>query len=257
MAVHPADDRKLVIDRSPRGAASTFTILAVVFAAVIVACLGVLGYGLVSDSDAAADGSADDQATREAVMSQADQFVLRVNTYGPGDLDDNNALPGYAERVREVITAKFAVSFDENLTLAEQSVSQAGYARDVDLYATGVESADSDQAVVLVAGVINGSYPDSSAAAEDGDRVEFEPQPFRFKVTLVKTEGEWLVDDFAPLTGEITDPTGEPGPADQPTESTPSTTPTQQPTSTPTEKPSSKPTQKPTNKPTNNQGAGS
>lgn len=253
MAVHPADDRKLVIDRSPRGAASTFTILTVVLAVVIVACLGVLGYGLVSDSDSSPDGSPDDQATREAVMSQADQFVLRVNTYGPGDLDDNNALSSYAEGVREVITAKFAVSFDENLTLAEQSVAQAGYARNVDLYATGVESSDADQATVLVAGVINGSYPDSGADAEDGDRVEFEPQPFRFKVTLVKAEGEWLVDDFAPLTGEITDPAGEPVPTEDPTVSTPSTTPTQTPKNTPTKKPSSKPTQKPTKK----QGSGS
>lgn len=253
MAVHPADDRKLVIDRSPRGAASTFTILAVVFAVVIVACLGVLGYGLVSDSDTSADGSADDQATREAVMSQADQFVLRVNTYGPGDLDDNNSLSEYAERVREVITSKFAVSFDENFTLAEQSVSQAGYARDVDLYATGVESADSDQAVVLVAGVINGSYPDSSADATDGDRVEFEPQPFRFKVTLVKTEGEWLVDDFAPLTGEIADPDADPDPGAEPTEPAPTTAPTQSPGTAP----SATPTRKPTQQPTKNPGSGS
>ncbi|WP_323794070.1 hypothetical protein, partial [Nocardioides sp.] len=112
------------------------------------------------------------------------------------------------------------------LSLAEQTVSQAGYARTVDLYATGVESVDADNATVLVAGVLNGSYPDSSAEATDEDRIEFEPQPFRFQVQLVRSDDEWLVDDFSPLSSEVVDPTeGLTDPA-EPTESTGPTEPT-------------------------------
>ncbi len=238
VAVHPADDGELVVDGtsspgSPGSATSTLTILTAVFAVVAVVCLGVLAYRFVADtdgsssaldrvgqvfsgSDDAAGAAGDDQALRDEVMSQANQFVLRVNTYGPEDLDEDNKLPTYADGVREVITSKFAVSFDENLTLAEQSVSQAGYARGVELYGTGVESVDEDSATVLVGGVITGSYPDSSAQAEDGARVEYEPQPFRFTVQLVRTDDAWLVDDFAPLTGEIIDPEAPLDPSDVP-----------------------------------------
>jgi len=187
-------------------------------------------------------GVAETQEVRETLMSQANQFVLRVNTYGPGDLDENNMLPGYAERVREVITSKFSVSFDQNLTLAEQSVSQAGYARDVEIVASGVESVEDDRGVVLVAGTINGSYPDPAADATDTDRVEFEPQPFRFRVSLVRTEGEWLVDDFAPLSSEVIDPDALDGGIPAPTE-VPSAEPSDQTTRRPTQQPSRRPSQ--------------
>ncbi len=59
---------------------------------------------------------------------------------------------------------------------------------------------------MLVAGVLTSSYPDPAPEADDAARVEFEPQPFRFKVMLVKTEGDWLVDDFSPVSSEIIDP---------------------------------------------------
>lgn len=230
MAVHPADDGSLAVDgpgeRTPAGSFTTRRFLSLLFVLVILVALGAMVFAWLSGPDAASEAAADDQRAREAVMSQADQFILRANTYGPADLDENNALPGYAERVREVITPKFEVSFDENLTLAEQTVAQAGYARTVELYASGVESIDADNATVLVAGVFNGSYPDSSGDATDEDRIEFEPQPFRFQVQLVKSDDEWLVDDFAPLSSEVVDPTEgltDPAPTDEPSAtSTPS-----------------------------------
>lgn len=209
VAVHPADDGKLVIDDSPRRATSVLTIASGVFVAVIVVCLFVIGLSLFTglfDGDDSDTAGRDDRVTRDAVLSTADQFVRRVNTYGPADLDEENKLSAYADRVREVISSKFSVSFDDNLNLAEQSVAQAGYARGVEIYAVGLDSLDGEKASALVAGVITGSYPDSSAQAEEDDRVEYEPQPFRFRVSLIKSEGEWQVDDFSPLTGEIVNP---------------------------------------------------
>lgn len=244
MAVPPADDGELtVIDpaaESPTSRRGTpRTVLAIFFAVVVLAMLGVLGVRFGS-----ADGSAgnrfsevfgggtassdQDAARRDEVLKQATQFMLRLNTYGPGDLDEQLTMPDYAERVRAVITPKLAVGFQDNVTLAEQSVAKAGYARSAQVFSSGVETIDDSTATVLVAGVLDGSYPD--AKKKDG-RIEFEPQPFRVAVSLVRIEGSWLVDDFNPVVDPSTDTSGDTGfdglsgdPTD-PASSSPSTVP--------------------------------
>lgn len=195
-------------------------ILTAVLAVVIVGCLGILGMRYADTDGSFGDrvgevfgGSgtkpqnptADDPRTRELVMSQANQFIIRINSYGPPDLDEQNKMPGYVQRVSEVITPKLAVEFDKQVTFAEQSVAQAGLARTVQLYATGMSSLDTDLATVLVTGAISQSYPDP---AKEG-RIEYEPLQFRYQVRLVKTENKWLVDDFEPIRGEVA---GEPTP---------------------------------------------
>lgn len=145
-------------------------------------------------------GEADDQQSgREAVMAQAEQFMLRVNTYGPDLLAEDGTMPEYRTRVLEVITAKFKASFEQGVTAAEQTVAKAGVGRTAKIFATGVSSLDADSATVLVAGSFTNSYP-KNAENLDSDRVEDVPAPFRVEVELVKTDGEWLVDDFAPVT---------------------------------------------------------
>jgi hypothetical protein len=132
-------------------------------------------------------------------MAQAEQFMLRVNTYGPDLLAEDGTMPEYRKLVLEVITAKFKASFEEGVTAAEQTVAKAGVGRTAKIFATGVSSLDADSATVLVAGSFTNSYP-KNAKNLDSDRVEDVPAPFRVEVQLVKTEGEWLVDDFAPVT---------------------------------------------------------
>jgi Mce-associated membrane protein len=136
------------------------------------------------------------QRDREAVMAQTEQFMLRMGTYGPDLLDEQGAMPEYRARVKEVITAKFAVSFDKEAATAEQLVSQAGIARKADVFATGVSAIDSDSATALVAGTFTDSYPKGK------NEQAREPSPFRIEVTLVKVDGTWLVDDFTPVTGD-------------------------------------------------------
>lgn len=144
-------------------------------------------------------GEADElQAQREQVMSQTEQFMLRMGTFGPDLLDEEGAMPEYRERVKDVITPKFATSFDEEAGTAEQLVVQAGVAREAEVLATGVSTIDADSATALVAGTFTDSFPRDAKGEE---RVSSEPVPFRIEVTLVKTGGEWLVDDFAPVTG--------------------------------------------------------
>jgi Mce-associated membrane protein len=141
-------------------------------------------------------GAGEVQSERETVMSQTRQFMLRANTYGPDQLDDSGQLTDYRALVEEVITPKLSSSFAKEVTAAEQIVAQTGAERTTEVFSTGVSTIDGDSATALVAGTFVTSYPD-----KQGELQPTEPVPFRVQVSLVKTEGEWLVDDFNPITG--------------------------------------------------------
>ena len=142
------------------------------------------------------DDAAVVQADREAAMAATEQFVLRVNTYGPKLLDSDAQMPAYRTRVKEVITPKFAASFDKSVSVAEQSVKAYGLDRTCAVFATGVEVIDSDSAQVLVAGSIS-----QTVLNRKGKRVSTgEPSPFRLRVSLDQIDGKWLVDDYQPVT---------------------------------------------------------
>jgi hypothetical protein len=150
----------------------------------------VFGHTLGTDDAAAV------QADREAAMAATQQFVLRVNTYGPKLLDSQGQMPAYRSRVKQVITPKFAVSFDKSVSVAEASVKSYGLDRTCAVYATGVEVIDSDSAQVLVAGSIS-----QTVLNRKGKRVSTgEPSPFRLRVSLDQVDGSWLVDDYQPVT---------------------------------------------------------
>jgi len=164
-----------------------------------VVLLGVLAVVLVASTVTALvlhshrTGQADAiQADREAAMAATQQFVLRVNTYGPSMLDAQGQMPLYRKRVQAVITPKFEVSFDQSVTLAEQSVKNYRLQRSCAVYSTGVELIDSDSATVLVAGSISQTAPN-----RNGKRVQTgDPVPFRLRVSLDKIGDKWLVDDY-------------------------------------------------------------
>jgi hypothetical protein len=166
----------------------------------VLACLGTSTWLLASrgaDAIGISGQTQDQQLQRDEVMSQAQQFLLRMGTFGP-DLLQNGTMPEYRKRVGEIITPTFRTSFDKQVGAAEQMVSQAGVSRKAEVFATGVSSMDADTAHVLVAGTFTQSYPDKS-----GKQVQQEPQPFRLVVTLVKSGDHWLVDDFSPVTEEV------------------------------------------------------
>jgi Mce-associated membrane protein len=142
------------------------------------------------------DDAAVVQADREAAMAATQQFVLRVNTYGPKLLDSDGQMPEYRSLVKQVITPKFAVSFDQSVSVAERSVKSYGLDRTCAVFATGVEVIDSDSAQVLVAGSLS-----QTVLNRKGKRVSAgEPSPFRLRVSLDKIDGKWLVDDYQPVT---------------------------------------------------------
>ncbi|WP_372729387.1 hypothetical protein [Nocardioides sp.] len=201
MVVPPAPDHDSGLTRSDhpdttvsdRTSSSTFR----------VALLGVLVVALLASTGiliwlvAGRTGEADDvQRERETVMTQASQFMLRVNTYGPDLLADDGTMPEYRDLVESIITPKFQTSFADGVTAAEQTVAQAGVGRTAEIFATGVSSIDADSASVLVAGSFVNSYP-----GKKDERIQDAAAPFRVEVDLVKVDDEWLVDNFTPVTG--------------------------------------------------------
>ena len=202
MAVPPAPGNDAGVTSSPTHDTSQATSFRLALLGVlVVVLLAAVGTSiwLVATRGAAEVGiqgeAAEIQAEREAVMSQTRQFMLRMGTYGPDQLE-NGQLPEYREQVTEVITPKFASSFEKSVTTAEQLVAQAGVARRAEVFSTGVATIDADSATALVAGTFTDSYP-----TRQGEMEPQPPVPFRMQVSLVKTGGEWLVDDFTPVTG--------------------------------------------------------
>jgi Mce-associated membrane protein len=185
-------------DETPRS--TTFRLALLV---VLVVLLVLSACSLVWVLSTRGGESDDVQKQREAVMSQTRQFVLRLNTYGPDDLDDQQHLTGYKDQVDEVITSKFATDFESSgLPIAEQTVAKAGYSRDAEVFGVGVQQLDEDSAVALVAAVLTGSYPDPKHPDDPAKRVAAGEDVLRWQVDLVKTDGKWLVDDYSPVTGE-------------------------------------------------------
>ena len=190
----PREDPVMVIPPATRFRAA---LLGVLVAALIGSVALGVGLGRSRDVWPFSSGTSDQlQVDREAAMAQTQQFVLRVNTYGPSMLDSQGQMPSYRQRVKAVITPKFAVSFDQSVTVAEQSVKNYHLKRTCAVYATGTEVIDSDSAQVLVAGSIS-----QSVLNKNGKRVSTgEPAPFRLRVTLDKVDGTWLVDDYQRVT---------------------------------------------------------
>ena len=203
MAVPPAlDERVGVTGRGDRTAArddgprpGSPTVRLVLLGVLVLALLGSAGT-LVWLLAGRRGDAGDEQRQREAVMSQAQQFMLRLNTYGPDLLDDQGQMPKYRKLVSDVITPKFQSSFEAGVVAAEQTVAKAGLSRTAKVFAVGVSQIDPDSATALVAGSFTNSYPDAK-----GKAVPDQPTPFRIEVDLVKTSGRWLVDDFTPVTG--------------------------------------------------------
>ena len=197
MAVPPAAGAVSARTDQPPSSATLRLVLLVVLVALLLGAAGALVW-LLADRRGQADAL---QSERDAVMSQTQQFVLRLNTYGPDDLDSSGHLTGYQKQVDAVITPKFATDFESSgLPIAEQTVKQAGYARTAQVFGVGVQSVDSDSAVALVAAGLKGSYADPRRPSST-KRIDAGEDVLRWEVDLVRTGGEWLVDDYRPVTG--------------------------------------------------------
>lgn len=216
-----------------RGPARLVILLVLVVALVVGLVLTAVGFTTRSDPGFGLTGQPEQvQSEREDVMAQAEQFLLRINTYGP-DLLEGDQMPEYRKQVSAVITPKFDTDFEKNVPAAEATVVQAGLARTATVVFTAVSAMDDDSATALVAGSFTNSYPKTQGSTE---RVTAPPSPFRVQVELVKVKGAWLVDDFDPVTG-LDDEQGGTQPTDPASTTLPdpaSLLPTTEPTDAPT-----------------------
>lgn len=194
-------------------------ILVAAFSVVVlclVASLVALGKAGWSVSDLV-DEQSNPQSERDQTMAVARSLVTAFATYGPDDLDDDNHMPAYVDRVEKYLTPKFATDFEQSVELAEQTVVQAHVTRVGQVYAVGVERLDDDSARLMVAGVITTAVPDPK---KPNELQPLGDQSFRYEVDLIYTQGKWLVDNFGAvgtLDGEV--PEGQPTqPSTQPTD---------------------------------------
>lgn len=167
----------------------------VVLLVLVVGSIATVGALALSRHTNPFSGDDKTQTTRDEVMAQARQFMLRVNTYDPSMLQ-GKTMPGYRKRVEAVMTAKFRADFEQNVPYAEATVAQAGVARTTRVYAVGVSDVEDTRATALVAGEFTNSYPDTKDSSK---RVPADPQPYRVEVTLDRVGGKWLVDGFQPV----------------------------------------------------------
>ena len=189
----------MALPPAPAGARLTPRVrvaIASVLALVVAVCVALLVWLSVSDR-ASADGGLNLPDEREQAMSLTDQFAKRL-AYSPDLLDESGQMPEYRARMTEILSPKFATEFEDQVAAAEQIVAQARVTREVDVFATAVSSIDDDSGRVLVAGAFIDSY--AQGEGEDAETVKQEPFPFRLVVDVVKIDGEWVVDDFSPVS---------------------------------------------------------
>ena len=125
--------------------------------------------------------ASDDQ--RHEVVAVAEQFCLRMDAVDGSDVD------GYKKKVSELLTTKQKTKFDSSFAEFEK----LGISKDLKgtgtVLASGVSEVDADSATVLVAH--DSTLKDPSGTTD---------RHYRWTVALRKVHGDWLVDDFTPVS---------------------------------------------------------
>ena len=149
-----------------------------------------LGFGLLAIASIAAgayfiqkldrlDGQLD---ARSDVVRVAERFAVQFNTYEPDSMDD------YAESLNSMLTTSARTKFQSVMDETVSAMQEAELKSEGRLLASGVAHVDRDDAKVLV-------VADAEADSVFGPR----QRHFRWEISLDKVDGEWLVDDFAPV----------------------------------------------------------
>jgi Mce-associated membrane protein len=157
------------------GIAAVLTVLAVVAAVLIV-------LEVVSLRPRAEQATADESA-RSGAVSAAERFTTQFNTY------DSASLPAYEKSLKSMMSPKFRASFEKAITQLAASIKQGKIRSKGQVLASAVATQDSDSAQVLV-------VSDASVHTIYDPNVA---RHFRWQVSLVKINGQWLVDSYEPV----------------------------------------------------------
>lgn len=144
------------------------------------------GIALVWWLDQETDQRAQTEEDRAAAIDAARTFTETWNTFRPKEVES------YLEEVRPLLTAKFRTQFDDAAEDVVTGITQQRLFSKGEVLVNGdgiplvgIASMDKDSAEVLV--------------VSDAKRVANRQRVlrhWRWQVSLVKSDGEWLVDDF-------------------------------------------------------------
>ena len=175
-----------VTERSSRSRVIALLVVATAFGVVLSAIGGILF--LLDPS-----GSDGESKDRNEVISRANDFAVANNTYDVVELAD------YQKRLKGLLTPAYNKEFvkitDAVFKALESKKQKSG---DAKVLGTAVDSIDKDSAVALVAVDAKITNTDNAAAVL---------RHFRWKVSFVKKNGEWLVSAFesvAPVEAQAT-----------------------------------------------------
>jgi hypothetical protein len=117
------------------------------------------------------------------MITVAEQFCLRMDAVDASDVD------GYKKRVGQLLTTKQKAKFESQFAQFKSLGLDPKLKGSGTILASGLSDIDSDSATVLVAH--DSSVTDSSGTSE---------RHYRWTVALRKVHGDWLVDDFTPVS---------------------------------------------------------
>ncbi len=165
-------------------------VLAVVLSCALIAAVvtGIVVTVRYAGDDDSTTGSKVDSSlsaeldARDDVQTAVGAFVANLNSYSVDDID------GYKERITPLLTTGFAESFDLAIDNIVSQVKATNMTSDGEVLKTAVSTLDRDSATALV-------VADAHVTSALGER----QRHFRWKVSLVNTEGDWLIDDFQPV----------------------------------------------------------
>ncbi|MGH3472866.1 MAG: hypothetical protein ACRDPG_12600 [Nocardioidaceae bacterium] len=168
----------------------TRLVLTAVLCCVLVAAIAVGTWQAVSyaRADNTVSGQQVDNSlaqqlrTRASIKLAVASFVANMNSYSVSNIG------AYRNRLRPMLTPGFAQSFDLAVKNIVSEVKATKMSSTGDVLSTAISSMDAHSATALV-------VADAHVTSALGDRIRH----FRWRVTLVKGNGRWLVDDFAPV----------------------------------------------------------
>lgn len=153
------------------------TVMAAVLALLVV--VSTIAVAVLIDKRGSVESALD---SRRDVARVAERFTVQVNNYDSDSVDD------YKSSVAAMLSTKFGDEFDTAMEDIVKSVQEAKMDSEGSVLASGVASLDQDSARVLV-------VADADVKTVFGAR----QRHFRWEVSLVEVDGEWLIDDFTPV----------------------------------------------------------
>jgi Mce-associated membrane protein len=155
----------------PRAAMAAVLVLLLVVAIGV----GIWGFTRLNAAEAELDARSD-------VVRVAEAFMVQFNTYDPESVDE------YSASVNDLLSTSAKATFGKELEDITTLIRETELESKGEVHASGVASLDEDSARVLV-------VADAEATSSAGPV----QRHFRWEISLVQVDGEWLVDDFEPV----------------------------------------------------------